>query len=261
MPTTESGAPAADNQNSATAGAGGPVLTQAQHLPEKPARVNRERIPDRVLHARGSAAAGYVEVTADVTPSTPPAFRSQRGPHTPRRMCFPTRAPPRGGTAWRCAQCLSDVARRTRTLSRCSTVAGSLGTADAEPAPCVFAVKFYTAAGNDDLVGNNPPVCVGGDPVKFPDFIHSQKRDPFTGRQEPDNVRDFWPHSPEATHQVTWLMGDRGIPASSRPMPAYGPHPYQWPNPEGEAFFVKYHLQTTHGVRPPDAGRAADLAA
>ncbi|WP_406407926.1 catalase [Streptomyces halstedii] len=226
--TTESGAPVADNQNSATAGAGGPLLLQDQHLLEKLARFNRERVPERVVHARGSGAYGYFEVTDDVTGLTRADF-------------------------------LSEVGRRTETFIRFSTVADSLGGADAVRDPRGFALKFYTDEGNYDLVGNNTPVFFIKDPVKFPDFIHSQKRDPFTGRQEPDNVWDFWAHSPEATHQVTWLMGDRGIPASYRHMNGYGSHTYQWTNAEGEAFYVKYHFKTNQGVRSLDADRAAEL--
>ncbi|WP_326700751.1 catalase [Streptomyces sp. NBC_01754] len=226
--TTESGAPVADNQNSATAGAGGPLLIQDQHLLEKLARFNRERVPERVVHARGSGAYGYFEVTDDVT-------------------------------GWTRADFLSGVGRRTETFIRFSTVADSLGGADAVRDPRGFALKFYTDEGNYDLVGNNTPVFFVKDPVKFPDFIHSQKRDPFTGRQEPDNVWDFWAHSPEATHQVTWLMGDRGIPASYRHMNGYGSHTYQWTNAQGEAFFVKYHFKTNQGVRSLDSGRAAEL--
>ncbi|KDQ70458.1 catalase [Streptomyces sp. NTK 937] len=226
--TTESGAPVADNQNSATAGAGGPLLLQDQHLLEKLARFNRERVPERVVHARGSGAYGYFEVTDDVTGLTRADF-------------------------------LSEVGRRTETFIRFSTVADSLGGADAVRDPRGFALKFYTDEGNYDLVGNNTPVFFIKDPMKFPDFIHSQKRDPFTGRQEPDNVWDFWAHSPEATHQVTWLMGDRGIPASYRHMNGYGSHTYQWTNAEGEAFFVKYHFKTNQGVRSLDSDRAAEL--
>ncbi|MFE3519675.1 catalase [Streptomyces sp. NPDC059166] len=225
--TTESGAPVADNQNSATAGAGGPILVQDQHLLEKLARFNRERIPERVVHARGSGAYGYFEVTDDVTGFTSADF-------------------------------LSEVGRRTETFIRFSTVADSLGGADAVRDPRGFALKFYTNEGNYDLVGNNTPVFFIKDPVKFPDFIHSQKRDPFTGRQEPDNVWDFWAHSPEATHQVTWLMGDRGIPASYRHMNGYGSHTYQWTNAAGEAFFVKYHFKTNQGVRSLSAEQAAE---
>ncbi|WP_327421398.1 catalase [Streptomyces sp. NBC_01230] len=227
--TTESGAPVADNQNSATAGVGGPILLQDQHLLEKLARFNRERIPERVVHARGSGAYGYFEVTDDVTGFTRADF-------------------------------LSAVGRRTETFIRFSTVADSLGGADAVRDPRGFALKFYTDEGNYDLVGNNTPVFFIKDPIKFPDFIHSQKRDPFTGRQEPDNVWDFWAHSPEATHQVTWLMGDRGIPASYRHMNGYGSHTYQWTNAEGEAFFVKYHFKTNQGVRSLSSDQAAELA-
>ncbi|MFD9215214.1 catalase [Streptomyces sp. NPDC059544] len=227
--TTESGAPVADNQNSATAGVGGPLLLQDQHLLEKLARFNRERIPERVVHARGSGAYGYFEVTDDVTGFTRAGF-------------------------------LDTIGKRTELFLRFSTVADSLGGADAVRDPRGFAVKFYTEEGNYDLVGNNTPVFFIKDPVKFPDFIHSQKRDPFTGKQEPDNVWDFWAHAPEATHQVTWLMGDRGIPASYRHMNGYGSHTYQWTNAEGEAFFVKYHFKTNQGIRCLSGEQAAEVA-
>ncbi|GAA3934344.1 catalase [Streptomyces gulbargensis] len=226
--TTESGAPVADNQNSATAGVGGPLLLQDQHLLEKLARFNRERIPERVVHARGSGAYGHFEVTDDVT-------------------------------AWTKAAFLSEVGKKTELFLRFSTVADSLGGADAVRDPRGFAVKFYTEEGNYDLVGNNTPVFFIKDPIKFPDFIHSQKRDPFTGKQEPDNVWDFWAHAPEATHQITWLMGDRGIPASYRHMNGYGSHTYQWTNEAGEAFFVKYHFKTNQGIRSLSAEQAAEL--
>ncbi len=227
--TTESGAPVADNQNSATAGAGGPLLLQDQHLLEKLARFNRERIPERVVHARGSGAYGHFEVTDDVTAYTGAHF-------------------------------LGEVGRRTETFLRFSTVADSLGGPDAARDPRGFALKFYTEQGNYDLVGNNTPVFFIRDPLKFPDFIHSQKRDPFTGKQEQDNVWDFWAHSPEATHQVTWLMGDRGIPASYRHMNGFGSHTYQWTNADGEAFFVKYHFRTNQGVRSLSSEQAAELS-
>ncbi|MFD8016161.1 catalase [Streptomyces sp. NPDC058955] len=226
--TTESGAPVADNQNSATAGVGGPLLLQDQHLLEKLARFNRERIPERVVHARGSGAYGYFEVTDDVTGFTKADF-------------------------------LSEVGKKTELFIRFSTVADSLGGADAVRDPRGFAVKFYTEEGNYDLVGNNTPVFFIKDPIKFPDFIHSQKRDPFTGKQEPDNVWDFWAHAPEATHQITWLMGDRGIPASYRHMNGYGSHTYQWTNEAGEAFFVKYHFKTNQGIRSLSSEQAAEL--
>ncbi|MFF5138535.1 catalase [Streptomyces sp. NPDC013157] len=238
--TTESGAPVADNRNSASAGIGGPLLLQDQHLLEKLARFNRERIPvgapptplrqwGRVMHARGSGAYGYFEVTDDATGFT-------------------------------CADFLASVGERTEAFVRFSTVADSPGGADAVRDPRGFAVKFYTAEGNDDLVGNNTPVFFVKDPIKFPDFIHSQKRDPFTGRREPHNVRDFWAHAPEATHQVTWLMADRGIPASYRHMNGYGSRTYQWTNAEGEAFFVEYHFKTNQGVRSLSSEQAAKPA-
>ncbi|MFG2934527.1 catalase [Streptomyces sp. NPDC048282] len=238
--TTESGAPVADNQNSASAGLGGPLLLQDQHLLEKLARFNRERIPvgapptplrqwGSVVHARGSGAYGHFEVTDDVTGFTHADF-------------------------------LSTVGRRTEVFVRFSTVADSLGGADAVRDPRGFAVKFYTGEGNYDLVGNNTPVFFIKDPLKFPDFIHSQKRDPFTGRQERDNVWDFWAHAPEATHQVTWLMGDRGVPASYRHMNGYGSHTYQWTNADGAAFFVKYHFKTNQGIRCLSAEQAAEQA-
>lgn len=227
--TTESGAPVADNQNSQSAGPGGPLLIQDQQLVEKLARFNRERIPERVVHARGAGAFGRLEVTDDVTSYTHAAF-------------------------------LSEVGKRTEAFVRFSTVADSLGGADAVRDPRGFAVKFYTEEGNYDLVGNNTPVFFIRDPLKFPDFIHSQKRDPFTGVQEPDNVWDFWSHSPESTHQVTWLMGDRGIPASYRHMNGFGSHTYLWANAEGRAHWVKYHFTTDQGVRCLTSEEAAELA-
>ncbi|WP_042382920.1 catalase [Streptacidiphilus melanogenes] len=227
--TTESGAPVADNQNSAQAGIGGPLLIQDQQLIEKLARFNRERIPERIVHARGSGAHGYFEVTDDVTPFTRAAF-------------------------------LNTVGKRTDLFLRFSTVAGNLGAADAVRDPRGFAVKFYTEEGNYDLVGNNTPVFFIKDPIKFPDFIHSQKRDPFTGTGEADNVWDYWSYSPESLHQITWLFGDRGIPASYRHMNGYGSHTYQWVAEDGSAYWVKYHFKTNQGIRCLDAGQAAELA-
>ncbi|MBF9070235.1 catalase [Streptacidiphilus fuscans] len=227
--TTESGAPVADNQNSAQAGIGGPLLIQDQQLIEKLARFNRERIPERIVHARGSGAHGYFEVTDDVTPFTKAAF-------------------------------LNTVGKRTDVFLRFSTVAGNLGAADAVRDPRGFALKFYTEEGNYDLVGNNTPVFFIKDPIKFPDFIHSQKRDPFTGAGEADNVWDYWSYSPESLHQITWLFGDRGIPASYRHMNGYGSHTYQWVAADGTAYWVKYHFKTNQGIRCLDADQAAELA-
>ena len=216
--TTESGAPVANNQQSQTAGAAGPILMQDHALLEKLARFDRERIPERVVHARGSAAYGVFEVTHDVT-------------------------------RWTKARFLATVGARTETFLRFSTVALESGSPDTVRDPRGFALKFYTADGNYDLVGNNTPIFFIRDPLKFPDFIHSQKRDPYTHVQEPDNAWDFFSHSPEATHQFTWLFGDRGIPASYRHLDGFGSHTYQWVNARGEAFWVKYHFKTDQGIR------------
>jgi len=227
--TTESGAPVADNQHSQTAGPGGPVLLQDHHLLEKLARFERERIPERVVHAKGSGAYGTFTVTHDVTRCTKAHF-------------------------------LGQVGRQTEVFVRFSTVAGEKGSADAVRDPRGFAMKFYTEEGNYDLVGNNTPVFFLNDPLKFPDFIHSQKRDPFTNVQEPDNVWDFFSLSPETTHQFTWLFGDRGIPASYRHMDGFSSHTFQWVNAKGEACWVKYHFKTDQGIRCLTAAEAARLA-
>ncbi|MEY9964422.1 catalase [Streptacidiphilus sp. MAP12-16] len=227
--TTETGAPVADNQNSETAGPSGPILFQDQLLFEKLAHFNRERIPERIVHARGAGAYGTFTVSADVTPYTRAKF-------------------------------LGEIGKQTETFLRFSTVAGNLGSADAVRDPRGFALKFYTEEGNYDLVGNNTPVFFIKDPSKFPDFIHTQKRDPYTGSQEADNVWDFWGLSPESTHQVTWLFGDRGIPATLRHMNGYGSHTYQWQNAQGQYFWVKYHFKTDQGIKNLTAHQAAVLA-
>src|SRR5262245_59744117 len=217
--TTEAGAPVADNQHSQTAGSGGPVLLQDHHLIEKLARFNRERIPERIVHAVGTGAYGTFEVTSAEVPK------------------------------WTSMKVFSTVGKRTELFLRFSTVAGSKGAPDTARDPRGFALKFYTEDGNWDLVGNNTPVFFLRDGIKFPDFIHSQKYDPFTNRQEPDNVWDFFSHSPEATHQFTWLFGDRGIPASYRHMDGFGSHTCQWVNAKGERFWVKFHFRTEQGIR------------
>jgi catalase len=217
--TTEAGAPVVDNQHSQTAGPTGPVLLQDHHLLEKLARFNRERIPERVVHAVGSGAYGHLEVTS---------------PDVSR---------------WTKMKVFSAVGKRTPVFLRFSTVAGSRGAADTARDPRGFALKVYSEDGNWDLVGNNTPVFFLRDGIKFPDFIHSQKVDPFTNRQEPDNVWDFFSRSPEATHQFTWLFGDRGIPASYRHMDGFGSHTFQWVNAAGERFWVKFHFKTDQGIR------------
>ncbi len=216
--TTESGAPVENNQQSQTAGAAGPVLMQDHHLMEKLARFDRERIPERVVHARGSAAYGVFEVTRDVS-------------------------------QWTKAKFLGGVGKKTEVFLRFSTVALELGSRDTVRDPRGFAVKFYTEDGNYDLVGNNTPIFFLRDPLKFPDFIHSQKRDPYSHVQEPNNAWDFFSHSPEATHQFTWLFGERGIPASLRHMDGFGSHTFQWVNARGDAFWVKYHFKTDQGIK------------
>jgi catalase len=227
--TTEAGGPVADNQNSQTAGAGGPVLLQDHHLIEKLARFERERIPERVVHAKGSGAYGYFELKTDVS-------------------------------RWTKAKFLGAVGKRTEVFLRFSTVAGEAGSADTVRDPRGFALKFYTEDGNYDLVGNDTPIFFLRDPLKFPDFIHSQKRDPYTHVQEPDNVWDFFSHSPETTHQFTWLFGDRGIPAGYPYMDGFGSHTFQWVNARGEAFWVKYHFKTDQGIRCLTAAEAARIA-
>jgi catalase len=214
---TESGAAVADNQNSQSAGAHGPLVLQDQYLVEKLARFNRERIPERVVHAVGSGAHGYFEVTnPDVVNYT----------H---------------------AKVFSEVGKRTELFTRFSTVAGSRGASDTARDPRGFAVKLYTEDGNWDLTGNNTPVFFIRDPLKFPDFIHSQKYDPFSNQQEPDNIWDFFSLSPEATHQFTILFSDRGIPKSLRNMNGYGSHTFQLVNAAGVRHWVKFHWKTDQG--------------
>ncbi|KRG13801.1 catalase [Virgibacillus soli] len=227
--TTSWGSPVGDNQNSMTAGARGPVLIQDVHLLEKLAHFNRERIPERVVHAKGAGAHGYFQVTNDVSQYTKADF-------------------------------LSEVGKRTPMFIRFSTVAGELGSADTVRDPRGFAVKFYTDEGNYDLVGNNTPVFFIRDAIKFPDFIHTQKRDPKTHLKNPTAVWDFWSLSPESLHQVTILMSDRGIPATLRHMNGYGSHTFKWVNAEGEAVWVKYHFKTEQGVKNLDVKLAEKLA-
>ncbi|MBM7714373.1 catalase KatA [Siminovitchia sp. FSL H7-0308] len=227
--TTSWGAPVGDNQNSITAGSRGPTLIQDVHLLEKLAHFNRERIPERVVHAKGAGAHGYFEVTNDLSKYTKAKF-------------------------------LSEVGKKTPMFIRFSTVAGELGSADTVRDPRGFAVKFYTEDGNYDLVGNNTPVFFIRDAIKFPDFIHTQKRDPKTHLKNPNAVWDFWSLSPESLHQVTILMSDRGIPATFRHMNGYGSHTFKWTNAEGESVWVKYHFKTDQGIKNLDVNLAAKLA-
>jgi len=179
--TTAAGIPVADNQNSLTAGPRGPVMMQDFHLIEKMAHFNRERIPERVVHAKGAGAFGIFTVTGDITRYTR-------------------------------ARVFSEIGKKTEVLVRFSTVGGEKGSADSARDPRGFAVKFYTEEGNWDLVGNNTPVFFVRDPLKFSDFIHTQKRDPQTNLKSPTMMWDFWSLSPESLHQVTILFSDRGTP-------------------------------------------------
>ncbi len=216
--TTAFGRPVGDDQNSETAGARGPVLMQDTHLLEKLGHFDRERIPERVVHAKGAGAYGYFEVTADVTRYTKAKF-------------------------------LSKVGKRTDVFVRFSTVGGERGSADAERDPRGFAIKFYTEEGNYDLVGNNTPVFFIRDPLKFPDFIHTQKRNPKTNLKDPDMFWDFLSLTPESVHQVTILFSDRGTPATHRNMNGYSSHTYKWYNEKGEQSWVQYHFKTDQGIK------------
>ncbi|GAA0544414.1 catalase [Rhizomicrobium palustre] len=225
--TTASGAPVGDNQNSLTAGPRGPLLAQDWQLFEKHAHFNRERIPERVVHAKGSAAYGTLTITGDISRFTK-AKALQKG-------------------------------AASECLLRFSTVAGEKGAADAERDVRGFALKVYTEEGNWDLVGNNTPVFFVRDPYKFPDFIHTQKRDPKTNMRSATAMWDFWSHSPESLHQLTILMSDRGLPKSYRHVNGYGSHTYSFINEAGERFWVKFHFKTMQGIQTITGEEAAKL--
>lgn len=214
--TTTGGNPIADNQNSLTAGPRGPILMQDYQLIEKLAHQNRERIPERVVHAKGWGAFGTLTITHDITKYTK-------------------------------ANIFDKIGKKTDLLIRFSTVAGEKGAADAERDVRGFALKFYTDEGNWDLVGNNTPVFFIRDPSKFPDFIHTQKRHPRTNLRSNTAAWDFWSLSPESLHQVTILMSDRGIPVAPMYMNGYGSHTYSFINAKNERFWVKFHFKTQQG--------------
>jgi catalase len=214
--TTDSGIPVESHEFSLTLGQSGPLLLQDHYLIEQMANFNRERIPERQPHAKGSGAFGRFEVTADVSRYT-------------RAAVF------QPGTT-------------TETAVRFSTVAGERGSPDTWRDPRGFSVKFYTSEGIFDLVGNNTPVFFIRDPMKFQNFIRSQKRLARNGLRDNDMQWDFWTLSPESKHQVTWLMGDRGIPKTWRNMNGYSSHTYMWINSAGEEFWVKYHWKTDQGI-------------
>ncbi|MBC7465744.1 MAG: catalase [Bdellovibrio sp.] len=227
--TTAGGQPVAQNQHSITAGARGPLLIQDFHLIEKLAHFNRERIPERVVHAKGSGAHGTFTVTHDISKYTR-------------------------------ANIFSKLGKKTDLFLRFSTVAGEKGSADTERDPRGFAIKFYTEEGIWDIVGNNTPVFFERDPLKFPDFIHSQKRDPQTGYKNPKRMWDYWSKSPEGLHQITTLFSDRGLPDGYRHMHGFGSHTFSFLNSDGERFWVKFHFKTQQGIKNLTPQRAAELA-
>ncbi|MGD0339589.1 MAG: catalase [Bacteroidota bacterium] len=216
--TTASGRPYAEHENSMTVGPRGPILVQDYIFHEKMAHFNRERIPERVVHAKGTGAYGTFTVTGDITRYT-------------RAKVFNT------------------IGKKTRVFVRFSTVGGEKGSADTERDPRGFAVKFYTEDGNWDLVGNNTPVFFIKDPKKFDDFIHTQKRDPRTNCKSPTMMWDYWSLNPESLHQVMILMSDRGTPYSYRHMNGYGSHTFSFINKENERFWVKFHFKTVQGIK------------
>jgi catalase len=214
--TTDAGIPVASDEHSLTVGPDGPILLQDHYLIEQMAQFNRERVPERQPHAKGGGAFGRFEVTNDVSAYT-------------KAVVFQPNT-------------------TTDVLIRFSTVAGERGSPDTWRDPRGFAVKFYTTEGNYDMVGNNTPVFFIRDPMKFQHFIRSQKRRAATNLRDNDMQWDFWTLSPESAHQVTWLMGDRGIPKTWRHMNGYSSHTYMWVNSAGEKFWVKYHFKTDQGV-------------
>jgi catalase len=216
--TNNAGAPIVDNQNVLTAGPRGPMLLQDVWFLEKLAHFDREVIPERRMHAKGSGAYGAFTVTHDIT-------------------------------RYSKAKIFSQIGKKTDLFVRFSTVAGERGAADAERDIRGFAMKFYTEEGNWDLVGNNTPVFFLRDPLKFPDLNHAVKRDPRTNLRSALNNWDFWTSLPEALHQITILMSDRGIPATYRHMHGFGSHTFSLLNAKNERFWVKFHLQTQQGIR------------
>ena len=215
--TTAAGAPVGNNQDSMTAGPRGPIVMQDVWLLEKMGHFNREVIPERRMHAKGSGAFGTFTVTHDITQYTK-------------------------------AKMFSEIGKQTEMFARFSTVAGERGAADAERDIRGFAMKYYTEEGNWDLAGNNTPVFFFRDPLKFPDLNHAVKRDPHTNLRSPNNNWDFWSNLPEALHQVTITMGDRGIPRSFRHMHGFGSHTYSFINADNVRHWVKFHFVTQQGI-------------
>ena len=227
--TTAAGIPVPDNQTSLTAGERGPTLLQDHYLLEKLAHFNRERIPERVVHAKAAGAHGVFTVTQDITKYTK-------------------------------AKLFSEIGKQTEVFGRFSTVAGEKGSADTVRDVRGFALKFYTQEGNWDMVGNNTPTFFIRDAIKFPDFIHTQKRDPETNAKSDTMQWDFWSQVPEALHQVTILFSDRGIPRGIPYINGYGSHTYSFINADNRRYWVKFHFKTQQGIQcipPEEAARIA----
>ncbi|HLZ15633.1 MAG TPA: catalase [Cyclobacteriaceae bacterium] len=216
--TTASGRPYVENENTQSVGPRGPLLLQDYILHEKMAHFNRERIPERVVHAKGSGAYGTFTVTQDISKYTK-------------------------------AKVFDKIGKQTKVFLRFSTVGGEKGSADTERDPRGFALKFYTEDGNWDLVGNNTPVFFIKDPKKFGDFIHTQKRDPYTNCKSPTMMWDYWSLNPESLHQVMILMSDRGTPIGYRFMNGYGSHTFSMINAKNERVWVKFHFKTKQGIK------------
>jgi catalase len=226
--TTGAGAPAPSDRNSLSVGANGPLLLHDVHFIEQMAHFNREKVPERQPHAKGAGAFGVFETTEDVSQYTKAAL-FQKG-------------------------------ASTDLLLRFSTVAGEMGSPDTWRDVRGFALKFYTSEGNYDIVGNNTPIFFLRDPMKFPHFIRSQKRLPDSGLRDNNMQWDFWTLNPESAHQVTYLMGDRGLPRTWRHMNGYGSHTYMWVNEAGQRFWVKYHFKTDQGWQTFSNEEAANMA-
>ncbi len=226
--TTASGMPYSEFENSLTAGSRGPILLQDFLLHEDMAHFNRERIPERVVHAKGTGAYGTFTVTHDITKYTR-------------------------------AKIFSAIGKQTKLFLRFSTVGGEKGSADSERDPRGFALKFYTEDGNWDLVGNNTPVFFIKDPKKFSHFIHTQKRDPRTNCKSPTMMWDFWSLNPESLHQVMILMSDRGTPFSYRHMHGFGSHTFSLINTDNEKVWVKFHFLTAQGIKNFSARAAGEM--
>ncbi len=227
--TTSAGMPVGDDENSLSFGKNGPLAMQDHHLIEKLAHFSRERIPERVVHARGSGAYGTFTLTKSLKDYSVANFLQKEG-------------------------------EQTKTFTRFSTVGGEQGSSDMVRDPRGFATKFYTKEGNYDVVGNNTPVFFLRDPMKFPDFVHTQKRCPVRNINDPDAVWDFWSQNPQSLHQVTILMSDRGIPKSFRHMNGYGSHTFSMWNAKGERFWFKWHFKTNQGNETLTNAQAAEIA-